>query len=371
MDPRTTRLYERHAEQWITRRTPTALDDGRLQAFARRVRRGSRVVDLGCGPGWYADWLRTAGFRVVAVDIAAAMLKAVAQRGADLAPVRADLTALPFTHAAFDAAWAINCYSHLPSRELPRALADLQLALQPGAPVELTLASLEHFDPSPAERATGEAERRSDKEPFRGRLFTAVTRQRARTLLEGAGFDAIRVRLLPDHFWLGIRARRARTLPDLVGPGLRLLICGLNPSVYSADIGVPFGRNGNRFWPAARRARLIVRERDPLDAFRRGIGFTDLVKRASAGAAEIRAEEYRAGIRRIEALVRRYQPGAVCFVGLDGWRAVVDRRAQPGWIAGGVGGRPAYLMPSTSGRNARVPPVDLAAHLRTAAARPV
>ena len=96
---------------------------------------------------------------------------------------------------------------------------------------------------------------------------------------------------------------------------------------------------------------------------------TDLVKRATAAAVELRRAEYVAGLRRVEGLVRRFHPRAVCFVGLEGWRAAVDRGAQPGWIAGGLGGRPAYLMPSTSGRNARVSLAELAAHLRSAAER--
>ena len=94
---------------------------------------------------------------------------------------------------------------------------------------------------------------------------------------------------------------------------------------------------------------------------------TDLVKRATAAAAHLRPKEYAAGLRRVERLVQHYRPAATCFVGLDGWRCAVDRRARPGWIVGGFGGRPAYLMPSTSGRNARVPLTELAAHLRAAA----
>ena len=50
-------------------------------------------------------------------------------------------------------------------------------------------------------------------------------------------------------------AVRARTLPDVVGPGMRLLVVGLNPSIYSADVGVGYARPGNRFWPAARGGR--------------------------------------------------------------------------------------------------------------------
>ena len=58
----------------------------------------------------------------------------------------------------------------------------------------------------------------------------------------------------------------------------------------------------------------------------------------------------------------------VCFVGLAGWRAAVDRKAVAGVQPDGIGGRPAYVMPSTSGLNARVPPTELADHLRAAAA---
>ena len=39
--------------------------------------------------------------------------------------------------------------------------------------------------------------------------------------------------------------RREATLPDLVAPLLRVLIVGLNPSVYSAERGVAFARPGN------------------------------------------------------------------------------------------------------------------------------
>ena len=36
---------------------------------------------------------------------------------------------------------------------------------------------------------------------------------------------------------LRVRARRGRTLADRVGPGMRLLLCGLNPSLYAAVLG--------------------------------------------------------------------------------------------------------------------------------------
>ena len=368
MDRRTASIYQTRAHEWIARRGPGAAEDGRWAAFARRVRRGGLVADLGCGPGWYAALFSDNDFDVVALDVAPAMLAHVRQRAPAAACVRGDLAILPLADRSLDGAWAVNCYSHVPSADLPLALARLHAALRPGAPVALSLADLLQMRPTPAELKRGDAERRWSKGELPGRLFTGVTPARARALVEGAGFDRITIEPLDNAFWLWIGARRARTLPDFVRPRLRLLVCGLNPSLYSADVGVPFARPGNRFWAAARAAGLVVAERDPLAALRRGIGMTDLVKRATAAASALRRSEYAAGLRRVEWLVHRYRPGAVCFVGLDGWRTVADRRARPGWIAGGLGGRPAYLMPSTSGRNARAPLTELAAHLRTAAA---
>ena len=162
---------------------------------------------------------------------------------------------------------------------------------------------------------------------------------------------------------------RARTLPDTVGPGMRLLLCGLNPSIYSADRGMGFARPGNRFWPAALAAGIVSRDRDPAHALlHHRVGMTDLVKRATIGAKELTVDEYRAGAERVRRLVEWLQPGAVCFVGLAGWRAAIDRKAVAGPQPEPFGGRPAYVMPNSSGLNAHATPAILADHLRAAAA---
>jgi TDG/mug DNA glycosylase family protein len=109
-------------------------------------------------------------------------------------------------------------------------------------------------------------------------------------------------------------------------------------------------------------------DRDPWHALRHhGVGFTDLVKRATVGAAELATDEYRAGFARLERLVAWLEPATVAFVGLAGWRAAVDRKAVAGPQPRTVGGRPVYVMPSSSGLNARSTVDSLADHLRAAA----
>lgn len=164
---------------------------------------------------------------------------------------------------------------------------------------------------------------------------------------------------------------RLHSLADTVGPAMRLLVCGLNPSVHAADAGVGFVTPSNRFWTAAIGAGLVTEVRDPVGALtNHGIGMTDVVKRATRRADELSAAEYRHGFARLERLASWLMPAAICFVGLAGYRAARDRRATAGWQSRTVGGRPAYVMPSTSGLNAATPLSTLVDHLSAAAAGP-
>jgi TDG/mug DNA glycosylase family protein len=160
-----------------------------------------------------------------------------------------------------------------------------------------------------------------------------------------------------------------KPLPDVVAPGLAVLFCGINPSLVSAERGHHFARPGNRFWPAMRAAGLSTADRDPAALLaEHRIGMTDLVKRATVAAAELSPEEYRHGLGRIERLCEWLRPGAVCFLGLAGWRVAVDRRAVAGVQPSTLGGRPVYVMPNPSGLNAHAQVPQLADHLRAALA---
>jgi TDG/mug DNA glycosylase family protein len=186
-------------------------------------------------------------------------------------------------------------------------------------------------------------------------------------LVAGAGFVVERTRRTGGH--CVVDARRDRTLPDFVAGGMRMLVCGLNPSLVAADAGFGYAGATNRFWSAVAAAGVVTHPRDPLRALDEdGVGMTDLVKRASPNADSLTAAEYAAGAERVRRLVEWLRPGVVVFVGLAGWRAAIDRRAAPGPQPSPFGRAPAYVMPSTSGRNARTPPAALIAHFHHALA---
>ena len=337
-------VYDRRGADWAATRGPVAADHAR--AFAAAVD-GVRA-DVACGAGRYLGDL---GSPVVGFDASWTMLALAREAVPDAMLVQADLEALPFRDRSLAGAWAHMAYLHLPRPRLPLALARLHWAMRPGAPLHLQVLAGD-FDWDVLA---------DDDVP--GRKFAGWPADALADVVTGAGF-AVEATAAEDD-WVRVRATRLRSLPDTVGPGMRVLVCGLNPSEYAADRGIGFARRTNRFWGAAVEAGLVSRPFDPLHALvAHGVGMTDLVKRATVGSRELSIEEYRAGARRVERLVRWLPPRVVCFVGLEGWRAAVNRSAVAGWQPQDFGGAPAYVMPSTSGLNAHSSRTALAAHLR-------
>ena len=153
-----------------------------------------------------------------------------------------------------------------------------------------------------------------------------------------------------------LAAAITRTVPDLIAPGLKVLFVGINPGLWSAATRHHFARPGNRFWPALHAAGFTERllkpweERLLLDD---GVGITNLVSRATVGAAELSPEELRSGRQRLSRKVRRYQPACVAMVGIGAYRIGFDRpRAVIGVQAERFEGSALWVLPNPSGLNA-------------------
>jgi TDG/mug DNA glycosylase family protein len=361
LDPhaRTLAVYEARAEDWTARRTAPL---GRAADFTRWIDREAPssgvVADLGCGPGWHLPALPE---HAVALDGAAALLAMVPEHAGTAPRVRADLRGLPFRRGALRAAWASRSYVHVARPDMPMALWDLHRALAPGGLAELVL-------------FPGDAEHTAfDDDDLPGRSFSLWPEQLLRDVLEGAGFEVVTWEeespRRADHSpMIRVRLRRLRTLADTVGPGMSLLLVGLNPSLHAADAGVGFSGPGNRGWPALVASGIATVARDPRHLLReRRVGMTDLVKRATTKAAELRRGEYRHGLARLDRLCAWLRPAAVCVVGLTGWRHALGEEVGPGEQRRRLGGRPVWLMPNPSGLNAATGLEDLVEHLRSAA----
>ena len=153
-------------------------------------------------------------------------------------------------------------------------------------------------------------------------------------------------------------------VPDLIGPGLRILFVGINPGLTSGETGHHFARPGNRFWPTLHRAGLTPRRLEPHEGeqlLALGIGITNFSDRVTRTAAELSRDELRAGAARLEQLVAEHRPGTVAVVGITAYRDAFDRpKAAMGPQPEPIGGRPVVVLPNPSGLNAHYTPTDLA-----------
>ena len=163
-------------------------------------------------------------------------------------------------------------------------------------------------------------------------------------------------------------------VPDLLGPGLRLLFVGINPGLWSAATGTHFARPGNRFYPALAAAgitdRLIragegMTEDDRSHLISRGVGITNVVSRASARADELDREELQEGALRLADKVAVLGPRVVAVAGITAYRVGFGRpKAQLGRQPETIGGAELWAVPNSSGLNAHQTVATLAAAYR-------
>lgn len=161
------------------------------------------------------------------------------------------------------------------------------------------------------------------------------------------------------------------TLPDYLRPGLKLVFIGLNPGLYSARAGKYFARPTNRFWPALSGANFFgheVKAGDEKFLFKRGIGFTDVVERATSQIDELAPAEIQAGVKILRRKIERMAPQIICFIGLTGFRWVFDVPAKvkvrPGPQPEMLGVSRIYVLPSSSPANAHFPLEKIVAECR-------
>lgn len=155
------------------------------------------------------------------------------------------------------------------------------------------------------------------------------------------------------------------TLPDYLDHGLDLVVIGQNPSPASITRRCYYGNPRNRFWPAFRGAGLAPRDFEPGAAgFRwllehERIGFTDVVKKPTAGAGDLRAADFREWAPVLDAHLRRYRPAIAWFNGKGVFQSYLryGRGVKPGAVE--LGGQPetldgivAFVTPNPSPANA-------------------
>jgi TDG/mug DNA glycosylase family protein len=161
-----------------------------------------------------------------------------------------------------------------------------------------------------------------------------------------------------------LAAAYGKTIDDVLRPGLRVLFCGINPSLYSAATGWHFARPGNRFWPALHAGGFTPRRFDPSEQEKLldlGLGITNVVARATARADELTPAELRTGGTLLAGKVAEFRPAWLAVVGVTAYRtAFRTPKAKIGRQQKRIGGAQVWVLPNPSGLNAHWTPATLA-----------
>lgn len=168
-----------------------------LNLFVHHLPPGSRVADVGCGPGRDVELLRSRGLRVVGFDMSAAQLRAGGVAGL----VRADMRRLPVRPGALDGVWCRAALLHIPRNEVEAVLDGFGRVTTAGGRLYLAVAE-----------GDGEGwEVAVNYNSDRRRWFTLHRERELTTLLSDVGFQVQRVsRARSYRDWMSIQAERQR-----------------------------------------------------------------------------------------------------------------------------------------------------------------
>ena len=146
-----------------------------------------------------------------------------------------------------------------------------------------------------------------------------------------------------------------QSLPDLLGPGLDVVFCGINPGVAAAAHGHHFLGRGNRFWRVLHLAGFTpeqIKPENDRDLLQYRCGLTTAVGRATAGAGDLAKHEFAAGHALLIEKIERHAPRTVAFLGKVAYAAMSGQRViewgpQPALF----GGASVWILPNPSGLN--------------------
>ena len=147
-------------------------------------------------------------------------------------------------------------------------------------------------------------------------------------------------------------------VPDVLGPNLNVVFCGINPGRVSAAARAHFANPRNDFWRLLHAAGFTSRVYEPgeqLAVLEERIGLTNAAARTTKGSGDLRRGDFAGAAERLERIAQELAPAWIGFVGKEAYRGVFGERPELGVQRRTLGSTQLFVLPSTSPANAAVP----------------
>jgi mismatch-specific thymine-DNA glycosylase len=152
-----------------------------------------------------------------------------------------------------------------------------------------------------------------------------------------------------------------RTLPDHLTENLDIIIIGINPGLFAAYKGHHYAGPGNHFWKCLYLSGLTQQQVSADEDYKLlqvGIGFTNMVQRATKGSADLTRKEIKEGSQILLEKLRKFRPKIAVFNGKLIYEVFSGKKdfkfgRQPDLVDGT--NTYMWVMPSSSARCAQLP----------------
>ncbi|XP_060515814.1 uncharacterized protein LOC132695532 isoform X2 [Cylas formicarius] len=152
-----------------------------------------------------------------------------------------------------------------------------------------------------------------------------------------------------------------RTLPDHLTENLDIIIIGINPGLFAAYKGHHYAGPGNHFWKCLYLSGLTPQQMSADEDYKLlqvGIGFTNMVSRATKGSADLTRKEIKEGSQILLEKLRKFRPKIAVFNGKLIYEVFSGKKdfkfgRQPDLVEGTD--THMWVMPSSSARCAQLP----------------
>ena len=150
----------------------------------------------------------------------------------------------------------------------------------------------------------------------------------------------------------------ASAVPDVLGPDVRVVFCGINPGRMSAAAGAPFANPRNDFWRllhAAGFTPCVLEPQGAAELLQYGVGLTNAARRTTRGSGDLRKADFAGARERLEEIAHSLRPVAIGFVGKIAYTGPFGGRVDYGLQEASLAETVLFVLPSTSPANAAVP----------------
>ena len=139
------KAYERHAHERASN-FPDEFKKREQLEFLEFLNKEQRktILEIGCGPGWDAQFFQGQGGRVFAIDNAPTMVKLTNNRGIPAQVL--DCYELDHINETFDAVYTMNCLLHIPKKDIGQIFSLISSRLNGEGLMYLGLWGAEDFE---------------------------------------------------------------------------------------------------------------------------------------------------------------------------------------------------------------------------------